>query len=71
MKYFRRSADERVPPEAFAICDEHRKITYKDADEMSETIAAMLKEQGIVPGDVVAIGTSEICGYYSGDSWNS
>lgn len=40
-----------------AICDEHRKITYKDADEMSEKIAAMLKEQGIVPGDVVAIET--------------
>ena len=55
IEVFQKNANER--PEAFAICDEHRKITYKDADEMSEKIAAMLKEQGIVPGDVVAIET--------------
>jgi amino acid adenylation domain-containing protein len=45
----------QLNPTAVAVQDGSREITYRDLDTQSDTIAATLVRNGVLPGDTVAI----------------
>jgi acyl-CoA synthetase (AMP-forming)/AMP-acid ligase II len=51
--YLRDSA--ATSPDAVAVVDRHRSLTYRDLDERSDSLAARLAELGVAPGDRVGI----------------
>ena len=42
-------------PDALAIADDKRKLTYREADEQSDTLAHLLVEAGVCPDDFVGV----------------
>jgi amino acid adenylation domain-containing protein len=50
---FKRQAEKT--PDALAIADNKRELTYREADEQSDTLAHLLVEAGVCPDDFVGV----------------